>query len=316
MNNMNTLTNEAIKSRIEALKNSHAQNKNAVTSTYLADAKAFEELLSLRAQLAELRGQEPVAWIVGSEEIDDFKCGREVMVMRDGDEDELEKMPLYARPVPPAASPTMMECWSCKKSLTLQQRLEADGMCPHCDAEIELDDAPASQPYTVPDELTMSLNGIAKKFECNESQAVFITVGWNACRAAMLQLSGNSEQVKAYPDKLPCDVHLVPGLKIGKGCPVSTLHGALLRREEFAAELESMTPEQRQAHDKAIADFKSEFLPNSPVIPDGWVKGKFAYDTLFNAIGKAVNIQGEALSISVKAFEDAMLAADQQHKGE
>ncbi|MCL6397255.1 hypothetical protein EXT62_10195 [Pectobacterium carotovorum subsp. carotovorum] len=46
----------------------------------------------------------------------------------------------------------MMECWSCKKILTLQQRLEADGMCPHCDAEIELEsDASASQPYTEPD---------------------------------------------------------------------------------------------------------------------------------------------------------------------
>ena len=33
------------------------------------------------------------------------------------------------------------------------------------------------------------------------------------------------------------------------------------------------------------------------------------YDVLFNAIGKAVNIQGEALSISVKAFKEAIEAA-------
>jgi hypothetical protein len=32
------------------------------------------------------------------------------------------------------------------------------------------------------------------------------------------------------------------------------------------------------------------------------------YDVLFNAIGKAVNIQGEALSISVKAFKAAIAA--------
>ncbi|WP_422121296.1 hypothetical protein [Pectobacterium brasiliense] len=55
---MTNLANEAIKSRIEALKNTHAQNKNAIASTHLADAKALEELLSLRAQLANL----PADW--------------------------------------------------------------------------------------------------------------------------------------------------------------------------------------------------------------------------------------------------------------
>lgn len=44
----------------------------------------------------------------------------------------------------------------------------------------------------------------------------------------------------------------------------------------------------------------------------GWSKGHFGYHILFNAIGKAVNIQGNALSISVSAFEDAMLAAAPQ----
>lgn len=45
---------------------------------------------------------------------------------------------------------------------------------------------------------------------------------------------------------------------------------------------------------------------------NGWVKGHFTYDTLFNAIGKAVNIEGKALSISVNAFEEAMVSATQQ----
>ncbi|MEH3607660.1 hypothetical protein POW08_08235 [Enterobacter kobei] len=45
-----------------------------------------------------------------------------------------------------------------------------------------------------------------------------------------------------------------------------------------------------------------------------WSKGHFGYHTLFNAIGKAVNIQGGALSISVSAFEDAMLAAAPQQE--
>ena len=46
----------------------------------------------------------------------------------------------------------------------------------------------------------------------------------------------------------------------------------------------------------------------------GWSKGHFGYHTLFNAICKAVNIQGGALSISVSAFEDAMLAAAPQQE--
>lgn len=33
-----------------------------------------------------------------------------------------------------------IECWSCKKTLTLEQRADADGFCPHCSAEIEDED--------------------------------------------------------------------------------------------------------------------------------------------------------------------------------
>ncbi|HAS1024554.1 TPA: hypothetical protein I3764_000136 [Enterobacter cloacae] len=46
----------------------------------------------------------------------------------------------------------------------------------------------------------------------------------------------------------------------------------------------------------------------------GWSKGHFGYHTLFNAISKAVNIHGGAISISVSAFEDAMLAAAPQQE--
>ncbi|WP_226951000.1 hypothetical protein [Rouxiella sp. S1S-2] len=37
--------------------------------------------------------------------------------------------------------PKVISCWSCKESLTLGQRAENDGFCPHCNNEIELDDA-------------------------------------------------------------------------------------------------------------------------------------------------------------------------------
>ena len=33
-------------------------------------------------------------------------------------------------------------CWSCKTHITLAERAEADGECPHCEAELDLDDWP------------------------------------------------------------------------------------------------------------------------------------------------------------------------------
>jgi hypothetical protein len=42
-----------------------------------------------------------------------------------------------------AAEP-VLSCWSCKKPYAASQRLDADGQCPHCDVEIELDDEDAA----------------------------------------------------------------------------------------------------------------------------------------------------------------------------
>ncbi|MEG2554384.1 MAG: hypothetical protein RSA68_19270, partial [Hafnia sp.] len=55
-------------------------------------------------------------------------------------------------------------------------------------------------------------------------------------------------------------------------------------------------------------------LPAQPVsepykFPQGWMKGQFAYQDLFNAIGAAVVSKHPSIEISVKAFEDSMLAA-------
>ena len=44
-------------------------------------------------------------------------------------------------------------------------------------------------------------------------------------------------------------------------------------------------------------------------LPQGWIKGQFAYQDLFNAIGAAVVSKHPSIEISVKAFEDSMLAA-------
>ncbi|MGA7587041.1 MAG: hypothetical protein WCB03_13545 [Rouxiella badensis] len=35
----------------------------------------------------------------------------------------------------------VINCWSCKEMLTIDEHSENDGFCPHCNSEIELDDA-------------------------------------------------------------------------------------------------------------------------------------------------------------------------------
>lgn len=37
-------------------------------------------------------------------------------------------------------------CWSCKESVSMRQRANADGDCPHCGAELDLEDWPIREP--------------------------------------------------------------------------------------------------------------------------------------------------------------------------
>lgn len=43
--------------------------------------------------------------------------------------------------------------------------------------------------------------------------------------------------------------------------------------------------------------------------PARWVRGAYSYDVLFNAIAIATKRQSAGVSISVKAFEEAMIAS-------
>lgn len=70
------------------------------------------------------------------------------------------------------------------------------------------------------------------------------------------------KQTLAYPETLPCPVHLVPGLRFGKGCKTESLLIALQRRAKYYAELDAMTPEERAKHDANIAAFKA-MLPQT-----------------------------------------------------
>jgi len=107
---------------------------------------------------------------------------------------------------------------------------------------------------------------------CHHNAREVCVEKWNR-RAAMLQGAEHSKMSGIMPDY--------------EG-------GVMTQREFFQAGWE--------AHHAAM------LRAGSPV-QFGWSKGHFGYHTLFNAISKAVNIQGGAISISVSAFEDAMLAA-------
>lgn len=126
---------------------------------------------------------------------------------------------------------------------------------------------------TVPDECPAEIRELMASY----SDALFDDEDaqeiWNACRAAMLQGAEPSKMSEIMPDY--------------EG-------GDMTQSELFQAGWE--------AHHAAM-------LRAGAPVQFGWSKGHFGYHTLFNAISKAVNIQGGAISISVSAFEDAMLAA-------
>ncbi|HHB8934205.1 TPA: hypothetical protein ACN7AP_001314 [Klebsiella pneumoniae] len=80
-------------------------NSRCVRGSVEVDARLFESMImELQERRKAEKDSEPVAWIVGSDEIDEFNRGREVMVMRDSDDEELESLPLYRHAQPAPAS--------------------------------------------------------------------------------------------------------------------------------------------------------------------------------------------------------------------
>lgn len=70
----------------------------------------------------------------------------------------------------------------------------------------------------------------------------------------------------AYPEKLPCAVHLLPGLKLGEGVATKTLLEALARREGYNADMAAMTVEQLADQEDALNLIKA-MMP-APAVPD------------------------------------------------
>ncbi|ENY6158350.1 hypothetical protein ACFZEN_004713 [Salmonella enterica] len=85
-------------------------------------------------------------------------------------------------------------------------------------------------------------------------------------RSVMEVCRATSQTTQEYPETLPCPVHLVPGLRFGKGCKTEGLLIALQRRAEYYAGLDAMTPEERMKYNDNIEAIRQLLpQPESPV---------------------------------------------------
>ncbi|WP_448692635.1 hypothetical protein [Salmonella enterica] len=101
-----------------------------------------------------------------------------------------------------------------------------------------------------------------------------------------------AQPVSYVPETLPCPVHLVPGLRLGKGCKTETLLTVLQRRAEYYAKLEAMTPEEREKHGTSIEAFKAMLPQPAPVDKEFIPKN----------LDKALGVVGVALPESKEEF--------------
>ncbi|AAX64232.1 DUF551 domain-containing protein [Salmonella enterica] len=101
-----------------------------------------------------------------------------------------------------------------------------------------------------------------------------------------------AQPVSHVPETLPCPVHLVPGLRLGKGCKTETLLTVLQRRAEYYAKLEAMTPEEREKHGASIEAFKAMLPQPAPVDKEFIPKN----------LDKALGVVGVALPESKEEF--------------
>ncbi len=136
---MTKLTKEQIKFFIETMTDDmHNTTQHEIAETLLSK---FDECESLQAKLLayEQASKNPVAWIVHMRTGDQFTTDSDFVGLGESTHG-IHSTPLYAAPVlPKQPESESIICWSCKKTITLTQHAEADGFCPLCDAEIELE---------------------------------------------------------------------------------------------------------------------------------------------------------------------------------
>ncbi|HEJ6995807.1 hypothetical protein [Serratia marcescens] len=99
-------------------------------------------------------------------------------------------------------------------------------------------------------------------------------------------------------------MHLLPGLKFGKGVPTHSMLDALVRRAEYELELEAMTPEQRAENDARLEKLKA--LIPQPSLP-GIITASMAAEKAFR-LGAVLNsAEAEQFAEGWNACRTAML---------
>ena len=117
----------------------------------------------------------------------------------------------------------------------------------------------------------------------------------------------------AYPERLPCPVHLLPGLKFGKGVPTRSMLDALVRRAEYEAELDAMTPEQKAENDERLEKLKALIPLPAPSVPDGF---KLMPMEMTDEIGEAIAMEARCCGgIALCIYEAALAAAPEGGNG-
>ncbi|MEG7665073.1 hypothetical protein [Hafnia paralvei] len=113
---------------------------------------------------------------------------------------------VYLAPVlPKQPESESIICWSCKKTITLTQHAEADGFCPLCDAEIELE---PTQPV-IPEQIEPA----AWRCDKEGTKGVVITVHKQVADSWILKgwkvtplIEANQSQPVSEPYKLEIDL--------------------------------------------------------------------------------------------------------------
>lgn len=153
-------------------------------------AKGLEAKLLAYEQAAK----NPIAWVVGDEEIADFKNGREVCVMRDCDDEQLDYLPLYAAPVLPK-QPELLSIGE------LLHRLEEQTGEKWVEESVQ---------HVIPRQLTQRMaeeKALSLGAVLSDDEADAFADGWNVCRAEMLKAQQNEPQ--NIPENIPAQ-HVIP----------------------------------------------------------------------------------------------------------
>ncbi|HGT2822583.1 TPA: DUF551 domain-containing protein [Klebsiella pneumoniae] len=85
---------------------------------------------------------------------------------------------------------------------------------------------------------------------------------------AVLPLYRHAHPAPEYPEVLPCQVLLEPGLRFGKGIKTSTMLAAMARRAVYESDMAALSPEERAEFQAGIEGFKALIAQPAPVAPE------------------------------------------------